>query len=104
MDSVNKKSNRALLVDVFLVLVLLCGCFIVEGHSYFDGTRQGEMTNVQMTLSCLGYGLLYAGFLLTAKRHVAFEIKAWPILVFTGLFFVDLFAILANSFIKSMPR
>jgi len=94
MGSVNKKPNRALLVDVFLVLVLLCGCFIVEGHSYFDGTRQGEMTNVQMILSCLGYVLLFVGFILTSKRHVDFEIKAWPLLVFVGLLFVNLFAIL----------
>lgn len=92
MVSSLKKSKNLLFVYFLLILTLLLGCFIVEGHSYFDGGRQSDMTNIEMFISVGGYLLLLASLCLVLPK--AMLKPKWQPLAFFGVgLLVDILAI-----------
>ncbi len=93
MATTLQKSKNHLALYFLLILTLLVGCFVVEGHSYFDGSRQADMTNVQMFISVGGYALLLTAFFLLLRHYYPVEKTWWPIAFFGVAFLVDLIAI-----------
>ena len=93
MVSTLKKSKNLLVIDFLLILTLLVGCFVVEGHSYFNDGRQSEMTDVEMFISVGGYLLLLGSLCLVLSRTMSIK-RNWLPLIFFGLgLLVDIVAI-----------